>query len=148
MLHTCHHQGFVGVCASLPLTFKNTPVPIFWPGSPWADLPGPTFDLQRRPKRARLCPHSLKECVCMYERACMSVCECDTGRCQGCVCTASIYKAPQDPGHPQSAQFSLFHLPLGTFLMLFAPTFHGKPPQPPSTAPFSFTFSPGVREGS
>lgn len=100
------------MCASLPLTFKNTPVPIFWPGSPWADLPGPTFDLQRRPKRARLCPHPLKECVCMYERACVSVCECDTGRCQGCVCTASIYKAPQDPGRPQSAQFSLFHLPL------------------------------------
>lgn len=53
-----------------------------------------------------------KECVCMYERACVSVCECDTGRRQACMCTASIYKAPQDPGHPQSAQFSLFHLPL------------------------------------
>ena len=48
----------------------------------------------------------------MRERACVSVCECDIGRRQACVCTASIYKAPQDPGCPQAAQFSLFYLPL------------------------------------
>ena len=116
-----------------------------------------------------------KECVCMYERACVSVCECDTGRRHACaphpytkrhktqatlsllsshyficLCTqrALLTHSLQEPVPWGAGDPPPPHLPVGPFLMLFAPTFHGKPPQPPSTAPVSFTFSPGVRGGS
>lgn len=134
-------------------------------------MPRPTF--QRRSKRVRLCPCPPKECMCMCEwayvsvhRACeRGVCECDTGRCQACMCphpytkhqrsrlppvlsaltipSASISTEPlSDTASSSQCQGEqLYSSPqVGPFLMFLAPTFQGK--SVPSASVHSLLFPP------